>query len=184
MMSIVKNHPRKALAILSITLFFCGFYREKIVESMRIRTLVESTVRADRYVQELVFAYDLRMNTVRALVVHARKNGLEVSADMMQVFDEVTKPDVSDMDDLRVYLRRQMDLSSLAVSLITQMDMDLAPADKDFPRLFREFQKEEESLNRLRESYRQQTQRVRAIARKGDRQFINPGLHFPAEGRL
>jgi len=183
-MTIIKNNPRKSLVILSVLLFFGGFYREKIVESMRVRTLVESTVRADRDIQELVFAYDLRLNTVRALVVHARKNSLKISGQLMQVFDDVAKPEISDMAALRSYLGHQIKLSSLATELITQMDTDLAPTDTDFQRLFREFQQEEESLARLRESYKQQTQRVRAIARKGDRQFIHPGLHFPAEGRL
>lgn len=183
-MSLIKNHPRKALFALSLILFTAGFMWARVEEGGRIRTLVESTVQADRDINGLVSAYEGRLDTVRALVVHAKKHNLQVQEELMSAFEDITKPAVTDADALRQYLGRQIQLSRLTSDMIAQIDTDLPPNDPDFPKLFKEFQEEEESLNRLRESYREQTQRVRSIARKGDRQFIRSGLHLPEGARL
>lgn len=183
MMQFMRKHPRKLMVLLCLALFAAGYYRERIVESVRVRTLVESAMRADREVQNLISAYDLRNETVKALVIYARKKKIEVSDELMAVFEETAKPDIVNSDALRSYIGQQITLSTWAAELITLMDADLPPTDTEFQRLFKAFQSEEQNLARIRQSYQEQTQTVRALARKGDRQFVTPNIHFP-EGRL
>jgi hypothetical protein len=185
MLGLIRNHPIKISVALSVMLFAGGFAIERLHESSRIRTLVESTIAADKDIQNLVFAYDLRVNTVRSLAVYAKKHKVVVPYQVKHAFeDEMEKPDVTKTSELRQYLTDQFNLTSAAKEMITEMDAELPANDSEFQRLFKEFQSEEESIARIRGSYRALTERVRAVARKGDRQFLQPGLHVPAEERM
>ena len=165
-----KKYPRTSTLLLVCVMFALGYYRKTIVEDVRIRSLVESAMKADKDIQNLVFAYQLRSGTVRSLAEYALKRNIVLPHEVRSVLhDEADGPDVKNVASLRNYLVDQIRLTTAAKELITMMDAELPPTDSEFGKLFREFQAEEDSLSRIRESYDEQTLRVRQLARKGDR---------------
>lgn len=169
-MSHFKKYPRMSTIAILILLSALGYYRKSITENARVRTLVESAMKADKDIQSLVFAYQIRSGTVRSLVQYAVKRNIDVPTDVRSALNEaIDGPDVKNVASLRTYLVDQIKLTTAAKELITSMDAELPPTDHEFGKLFKEFQAEEASLARIRESYDEQTQRVRQLARKGDR---------------
>lgn len=161
-MKFVRTYPRTASLLLALALFTLGYYRQTIIENKRMRSLVESAMQADHDIQNLVFAYQLRLGTVRSLAQYALKRNIEVPHDVRSALDEDgSRPDTANLNALRSYLLEQIRLTTAAKELITQMDVDLPPTDPEFGKLLSQFQAEEDSLTRLRESYDQQTRLAR-----------------------
>jgi hypothetical protein len=161
------------IAALFIASFTLGFLRQRDVETRRWQTLVESTEHAERDYQDLIFAYELRLNTIRSLVSVAFKHGAAIPSDLVLAVDDLNeKVNVRDEHELQVYEREQKALDDATKDLIATLDSELT-GDEHFARLFTEFTAQEQTLVRIKDSYAQQTQRVRALARKGEDRYFN-----------
>ena len=101
---------------------------------------------------ELAFAYELQLHTVRDLIAYARQNAIAVATTDAErvVATAARRPDLRSARDFARFERAQGAAATLARELITTMDGELAPRDEGFSRLLRRFTSGERSLARLR----------------------------------
>lgn len=123
MPALVRTHPRKTLLVFALALFALSHSRQIAREAWRTQIAAQE-------------AFDVHLNTLRALLDHARRNQVELAPQTEAALVGATAP-----TDL---------LKAAATELITQMDTDLPPEDQTFRQLFERYQKEEESLQRLK----------------------------------
>lgn len=178
---LIRRYPRLLLGILCLGMFAFGYYRECRVEKKRVEVLMQSSRKVDQDFQALINAYQVRLNTVHALVTHAVKNNVIVPSSLVLVLNTIEeKSKVSNQDDLRDYQNRQATLGQGVRDLIAAIDSDLAPGNSDFVNLYRDFLGQEERLKQIQNHLGKETKLVESVVRKGDRKFLSSTLRLPS----
>ena len=103
--------------------------------------------------EELAFAYELHLNTVKDLIEYARAHAITTPpGDLEQVVADAaaTRPNVRSRHEFNRFEHAQGIVATIARELITTMDGELNPSDEGFSKLIRRFDAEERGLDRIR----------------------------------
>lgn len=122
--------------------------------------------------QELAFAYELHLNTVRDLIEYARAHAIPTQpVDLDQVIAQAAaaRPNVRSHRDFHQFESAQGVVATFARDLIATMDGELGPRDEGFAKLIRRFDAEERSLDRIRRQRRPLARLLSLTARRDER---------------